>query len=256
MAPQHVTIGESEFESGQLPTDEGHINYYVRNTGGPHLILIPGSFNDRRALEGIIRNLNEGIGVTIPEIRGHGGSWPPPENGSIELFARDVISVADEIGLREFFIGGHSIGGMISLEVGKLVPERVRGIIAIEGWTNSRASKDAFGNSHWTTMPPEIEARRMEIRKSVTERWDDTQRKGFAQIWKRWDGSSFLADTCIPILEIWGDRGRRRPSLEDLHIPDRENIQVKWIANASHPLPLEAPKEVAKAINGFIDMLR
>jgi pimeloyl-ACP methyl ester carboxylesterase len=37
-----------------------------------------------------------------------------------------------------------------------------------------------------------------------------------------------------------------------MQIPDRPNIELQWIAGASHFLPLERPAEVAAALNGFI----
>ncbi len=200
----------------------------------------------------IVQNLDSRIGVTISELRGHGGSWPPPENGSIELFARDVLSVAKAVGTHRFFVGGHSIGGMAALEAGNLAPDRVKGIIAIEGSTSSEASSDAFGNEHCTTLTPELDSRRRVIRESVTENWSEAQKKKFGRIWREWDGTSFLRSTSLPILEIWGDRGMERPTLDQLQVPDRDNIEVKWIPEASHSLTLEAPRRVAQAINAFI----
>jgi len=37
-----------------------------------------------------------------------------------------------------------------------------------------------------------------------------------------------------------------------MRIPERENIGLRWIADASHELPRERPKEVAAAINDFV----
>ena len=37
-----------------------------------------------------------------------------------------------------------------------------------------------------------------------------------------------------------------------MKIPDRPNIELRWIAGASHFLPLERPAEVAAVVNEFI----
>jgi pimeloyl-ACP methyl ester carboxylesterase len=240
------------YEAGRIPTDEGHLSYFTRGGPGPDLILIPGSFNDRRAFGDVIPNLDREIRTIIVENRGHGGSWPPPRDGSIEKFARDVLCVADKASTSRFFVGGHSIGGMTALEVGRVAPERVIGVISIEGWTNAGAAKMAFGDLPVGTMPQEVAERRSALRASVIENWSEEQKKSFASIWRRWDGTDFLETTSLPVLEIWGDRGRPRPDIERLLIPRRDNIEVMWIENASHSLPLEAPRQVADAINGFI----
>jgi len=37
-----------------------------------------------------------------------------------------------------------------------------------------------------------------------------------------------------------------------MQIPDRPNIELHWVAGASHFLPFERPGEVAEAVNAFI----
>ena len=51
---------------------------------------------------------------------------------------------------------------------------------------------------------------------------------------------------------LYGDRGRNRPSLAQLCIPARANIQVQWMAHVSHNLQLECPQAVARACRDFI----
>jgi pimeloyl-ACP methyl ester carboxylesterase len=87
---------------------------------------------------------------------------------------------------------------------------------------------------------------------SVTARWSEDQIQAFGKIWRQWDGCPFLATTDLPILEVWGDRGRPRPTLDELRIPARPNIEVRWIENAPHWLPLERAKELADMIAAFI----
>lgn len=65
--------------------------------------------------------------------------------------------------------------------------------------------------------------------------------QAFSSVWKEWDGFEFLTATDIPILEIWGDQGRRPPSRDQLRIPDKESIEVVSIENADHHLLIEAP---------------
>ncbi len=236
----------------QIRNGESVISYQVRRGTGPPLILIPGSFNDNRQWDEVIARLDPDVTLVLIELRGHGQSWPPPAAGSIEQFARDVLEIADAEQLTRFYVGGHSIGGMVALEVGRRRPAAALGILSIEGWTNHQAQADAFGAGDSNTLTPEQEARRLAGRERATGRWTAEQRKAFAGIWRQWDGSAFLAATAIPILEVYGDRGRPRPTAAQLKIPVRPNIDLHWIAGASHPLPLQEPALLAEAMNGFL----
>ncbi len=61
-----------------------------------------------------------------------------------------------------------------------------------------------------------------------------------------------LESTPVPILELWGDRGAGPQSLESLHIPHRPNIEVHWIAGATHWMLLSKGKELAALMNTWL----
>lgn len=226
--------------------------HYERDGRGPPLVLIPGSFNAAGALRDIIDHLDAAQHVVVVELRGHGGSWPPPENGSIELFAQDVLQVLDRLRLGPCFVGGHSIGGMIAIEIARVRPRIVAGVISIEGWTNHHAQRDAFQDDTMSTLSAKHLVQRERLRHEVLHRWTDRQRLDFAAIWRTWDGHDVLKRTDLPILELYGDRGREPATHEQLHIPRRDNIELRWLAGASHSLPLECPREVARLITAFM----
>jgi pimeloyl-ACP methyl ester carboxylesterase len=245
-------LNGAAFVRKHIPTDEGDISYEIRRGAGPALVLIHGSFNDNRQWDALLPTLDPDLTLVLIELRGHGASWPPPAHGSIEQFAKDAVRAMEAENIRRFYVGGHSIGGMVALEIGRMAPYHVLGIISIEGWTNHHALTDAFGNNLRTTLTPEEETRRLADRRRGTGNWTDEQRKTFAQIWRHWDGYEFLQSTTLPIVEVYGDRGRAKPTLEQLKIPVRQNIQVQWIANGSHSLPLQAPGELAAIMNTFV----
>lgn len=242
----------SEFVRKSVSLDEGQLSFLLRPGETPALILIPGSFWDSSLWDEVIPHLDHDTTLVLVELRGHGRSWPPAKDGSIELFAADVLRVADALDLNEFYVGGHSIGGMVALEMGDRRPESVLGVISIEGWTNHHAARDAFQGRMADTLTPELQAREKEGRAKATAHWTEEQRKAFARIWRQWDGSHFLQTTNLPVLELYGDRGRPKPTQEQLRIPYRKNVRLTWIENASHNLPLERPDKVGQAIKHFI----
>ena len=129
---------------------------------------------------------------------------------------------------------------------------RLRGIVSVEGWTHHDVVPDAFGGNIADTLTPAQQEARQRSRARVTERWSETQVAVFGRIWRRWDGNPFLTETELPILEIYGDRGRPRPPRMALQLPDRPNIALQWVAGASHALPLERPGALAEAIDAFL----
>ena len=229
-----------------------HLSYLLRPGSGPTLVLIPGSFSDSRQWDGVLPGLSADLQLVLIELRGHGDSWPPPVDGSIEQFAEDVLRILDALNLDLFYVGGHSIGGMVALEVGSRRPRQVAGIISIEGWTHHQAAREAFSGRMHSTLTDELQARRMELRRMATGTWSEAQRQTFAEIWRGWDGLAFLNRTDLPILEIYGDRGADKPTRQQLRIPRRPNIELRWVEGASHSLPLERPGEIAGLITEFI----
>jgi pimeloyl-ACP methyl ester carboxylesterase len=234
--------------------DDAKISYAIRKGTGPTLVLIPGSFDALESWQPVIEKLAPDLQVVVVELRGHGESWPPPtaETGTIEQFAEDVLAVTRAAGLKPFYVGGHSIGGMVAIECAGRQPQRLKGVISIEGWTRASVLGAAFKGNTDGTLSAAQKARKYELRRPTTKRWSPAQISAFVQIWEKWDGTQSLEHTSLPVLELWGDRAIERPDRARLQIPERPNIELRWVAGASHFLPLERPEDTAVAIQEFI----
>ena len=233
--------------------DDGRLAWYHWAGSGPSLLLIPGSFSDYRQFDRVRENLDSNLNLVIVELPGHGHSWPPTLTGSIESFAEETLRVVDVLGWKSWYVGGHSIGGMIAIELAGRRPEQVAGAISLEGWSHHRVLDDAFGGRVYNTLDGEREKERLEARARGLGRLTQEQTEAFRAIWKRWDGEPILRSTPVRVLEMWGDRKRPLPARRAMRIPERDTIELRWLAGASHALPLERPKEVAAAINRFIE---
>jgi pimeloyl-ACP methyl ester carboxylesterase len=189
--------------------------------------LIPGTFADARNFVAAVRELDPAYELLILEHRGIGGSWPPPVSSSIESCAKDAIDVLDALGVQTCYVGGHSLGGMIAIELGRQIPERLRGIFSIEGWTSSQAAADAFQSDMKSTLSPEQQAKMLEYRIDVLHRWTPQQRQMFGTIWKQWNGEQILRTTSLPVLELYGDRRR---SCSEFH----SGTTFSWSGSPEH----------------------
>ena len=90
------------------------------------------------------------------DIRGHGGSDYPADEASYSAATAtgDMAAILDQAGLAGAVLGGHSLGGYLSLDFALRFPDRVRGLILIDtgpgfrnpdaraGW-NARADRNA-----------------------------------------------------------------------------------------------------------------
>ena len=239
--------GSFEIEGGTT------LAYHIREGSGPALVLIPGSWGDYLVFNHLVEYLDKDFRIVVVELRGHGDSGPAIVGGTMESFADDVLRVIEHLKLDRYYLGGHSIGGMLAVEFAGREPAGLAGAIPIEGWTHHTVQENAFGAVKDYPLSPEHAAERAANRARGLARLSDEERTDFASIWRKWDGNEALATTHVPVLELWGDRGLDpAPSRAVMQIPDRDNIDVVWIADASHALLVEQPEAVAKAINAFI----
>lgn len=242
------------FTHNHLTLDDGtRLAWHTREGGGPTLVLIPGSWGDYLVYNRLVAHLDPNLRIIIVELRGHGDSSPATLKGSMELFADDVLKVVAHLKLERYYISGHSIGGMLAVEIAGREPQGLAGSIPIEGWTHHTVQKNAFGHLPEFPLTPEHEAERLANRERGLARLTEAERQDFGNVWRNWDGNDALKKTEVPMLQIWGDRNMDPvPDRATMQIPDRDNIQVVWIANASHALLVEQAEAVARAINDFI----
>lgn len=237
----------------QLDRGDGtRVTARVRAGKGPNLILVPGTWGNMDTRGPLMERLDPELNIVNVALPGQDDNWPPPKDPSIPAFTADVLRLADHLGLERFFIGGNSLGGMISIDMIRLAEQRLLGVITLEGWTHWSALYDAFGDNTEVTLNPQQSAFLQEVRRKLLDRWDPGMRSRYATMWREWDGSETLQNCTVPLLSIWGDRGKPRPARDKLKVPVKPNIEFLWVANASHNLLVEAPEIVADAMNAFI----
>lgn len=237
--------------------DNTRLSAIVRPAEGATLVLIHGSSGSARSFDSFLPLLDPALhlSLVLPDLRGHGESWPPPAPGTgrIEQLTDDVLRQLDSLNIDTFYIGGQSIGGMIAIDSLRARPAAVRGVIPLEGFTHHTVLEEAFGGDMFSTLSDTSLAKMQEEKRERLANWTEEQLEEWPRIWQRWQhGYELLLHTDKPVLEVWGDRGRPRPSRQLLQIPDRNNIELHWVSHASHSLLYENPPEVARTVNSFI----
>lgn len=80
-----------------------------------------------------------GSRVIVPDLRGFGATDAPAGPYPMDVLARDVLALADQLNLPRFVLGGMSMGGYIAFAVVRLAVDRLRGLILAD----TRAGADS-----------------------------------------------------------------------------------------------------------------
>jgi pimeloyl-ACP methyl ester carboxylesterase len=100
--------------------------------GAPLAVLcLHGLTRNSRDFDALVAHLAGRYRVITADQRGRGRSaWDPDsDNYRIAVYAKDMSHLLDRLGLQKVVLVGTSMGGLISMMLGTMLPERVRGIV-------------------------------------------------------------------------------------------------------------------------------
>ncbi|MEU0794169.1 alpha/beta hydrolase [Amycolatopsis sp. NPDC005961] len=113
--------------------DETSIRYSISGPDeGPTVVFVHGWACNRTDFDALTRFLPDEFRVLAVDLAEHGESRSARGTWTIEEFARDVAAVLDAEGVTDAVVAGHSLGGAVAVETGRLRPERVRHIVALD----------------------------------------------------------------------------------------------------------------------------
>lgn len=98
---------------------------------GPTLLLLSGLGCDRTFWAGHRPLLSSRARVIAPDNRGSGESPAPAGPYAASEMAGDALALLDELGVESADVAGHSLGGMIALEMALAAPARVRSLVLL-----------------------------------------------------------------------------------------------------------------------------
>jgi pimeloyl-ACP methyl ester carboxylesterase len=119
------------------------IHYKERGQGFP-IVLVHGYAGNLRNWVLQIPALTQTHRTVSLDLRGHGLTDRPsrPEDYSLERLAEDVYGLLQTVGIRECYLCGHSMGGMVAQEFVLAHPEMVRALILVDTTAQQPASSD------------------------------------------------------------------------------------------------------------------
>ncbi|MEU6993007.1 alpha/beta fold hydrolase [Streptomyces sp. NPDC046465] len=96
--------------------------------------------------------------VITPDLRGYGASTVVPGVTGFATFAEDLAALLDHLDVREFALGGLSMGGQIVMECYRLFPERITGLLLADTFP---AAETPDGKAHRNALADRLLAEGM-----------------------------------------------------------------------------------------------
>lgn len=106
--------------------------YEQEGSGDPPLVFVHGWCCDHTFFQPQFDHLKASHVVTSLDLRGCGNSDRPEHGYDIPTLADDVAWLCDELGLSKPIVVGHSLGGMIAIELGARHPALPVAIVAVD----------------------------------------------------------------------------------------------------------------------------
>lgn len=117
-------------------TDGVMIHYETHGQGTPALLFVHGWCCDRSYWHKQIEHFATKYTVVAIDLAGHGDSGQGRTKWTIPAFGQDVVAVAEQLGLEQIVLIGHSMGGPVIVEAARQMPSRVVGLIGADTLLN------------------------------------------------------------------------------------------------------------------------
>ncbi|MAZ19925.1 alpha/beta hydrolase [Roseovarius sp.] len=238
---------------------------------GLPLVLVHGYLGGSAQWASEIEAFCDRFDVIAPDLPGYGAASDEPGCDRIEAMADRIIELLDGLGIGDFLLMGHSMGGMIAQEIAAKTGNRVTKLIL-------------YGTGPLGLMPDRFEPIQLSRERLRTDGVAKTIERigatwfrqgaaaaGFpllAQIGAQanqqaalagldamaaWDGRPALTRLTMPTLVVWGhdDQSYRWPQVETLW-KTLPNATLSVIPGASHAAHLEKPRLFRATLEDFL----
>ena len=236
-----------------LTTDWGKMAYLDSGGSGKPLLFLHGTGCDSADWTSVTEKLPQNQRLITFDFRGHGQSSVPTKPFTLANLADDILLLVNSIGIQKLILVGHSLGGMVAMEVAKR-SFCITGLVLLEGWTSLSSAGSAFDTGRFYGALSQTE------RTSIQQKAEKTRKRFRPNVWENFwtsvqdfDAYVYLEQSCIPIYEVFGEMGRNELTEQKLRIPPNPNIEVIWLPNAGHYLPYECPEAVSDICIKFVE---
>ena len=116
----------------RLVRDAVGLSYEEAGQGSPPLVFVHGLACHRGFWPEQVKHFSGQHRVVAVDLRGHGGSDAPEQRYTIQALADDVRWMCTQLGVQRPVVVGHSLGGLVALEVAAAQPGQVRAVAMVD----------------------------------------------------------------------------------------------------------------------------
>ena len=239
------------------------VEHDVVGSGDP-VLLVAGLGQSRRRWHRVVPLLADTYTVVTFDNRETGGTGPCPDGFHLGDIAADALELMSSLGFEQFFLVGHSMGGMISQEIIQRGPDRVRAalLLSTHGGASIQvapASAGVFlpapgddrpvwaklaGPGFWEANPDLIEHEtQLSIEQAVGLEGYMRQIQAIATFDP---GEDSVRDTGVPIVVAHGDADPLVPYENGVRLAKRLGVELVTWEGAGHVVDCERPAEIAE----------
>jgi pimeloyl-ACP methyl ester carboxylesterase len=238
--------------------------YYEVHGEGPTLLLTHGYSATSQMWRGQVEALSKNHRLIVWDMRGHGQSDYPEDQGaySEEATVADMAALLDAVGAERAIVGGLSLGGYMSLAFNVVHPERVRALLIVDtgpgyrkdeprdGW-NANALKTA--ERYETEGLGRLASGSVEMRTSHHRSADGLARAARGMLTQR-DARviSSLPDIAVPSIVVVGANDTPFLAASDYMAAKIPGARKVVIADAGHAANIDQPEAFNAAILDFL----
>ncbi|WP_290058367.1 alpha/beta fold hydrolase [Amycolatopsis solani] len=243
---------------------------------GRPVLLVHGHPFDRSMWRPQAEYLAErGHRVVTPDLRGYGDSGSSDTKTGLDVFAHDLVELADHLGLASFVLGGLSMGGQIVMQLVRDHPSRVSALLLADTFagldtpaakqarldTAARITEqgmDAYADELLPKMiskqtratRPDVEAHVRRMMRTAPKEGAAAALRGRAE---RPDYTPALSHIAVPTLVVVGSEDEFTP-VADAELIHREvpRSTLVVIEGAGHLPNLERETEFNDALETFL----
>jgi pimeloyl-ACP methyl ester carboxylesterase len=245
---------------------------------GDVIVFIHGQPFNRSMWDDQLQEFSKTNRLIIPDLRGYGESITTDPIVLLDELALDIIYLLNELNIHKAVFVGLSMGGQIALEVYRLAPHLVKGLVLAD--TDARAENAAsylnrkelaiklliYGMEKYTAenigqyLCENTFATKQEVVDHLSRMMINTSAAGAAAVQfgraERRDHSGILANIDFPTLIIVGDQDVFTPVVTAEYMRSRINdAELAIVENAGHMPNMEQPEQFNQLLRDYLNKI-
>lgn len=193
----------------------------------------------------------------FPTLPHHGPDAIVSVSPTLESTADALLSAITSRWDRKPVVIGHSLGGMIALELAVRAPDAIRGVVLIDAVPSLELNKQLRLSMHGAATPESIRVETRRLMQAGKEAMGVEVYEPYWKSLKTWDVRQKLSAIRVPVFGIYGGRGLYQSTeglrlFTDLGFDSVPSASIQVVDGAGHFVHLEESEEVNRLLMEFL----